>query len=122
MQFCPSPVLTEQPCDLSKCKRRQRSQPKRVIRSSYRCKLIYLSVVLSCRVALAREMVVYVLFGGYGHAVSRSRPKVPVVEYRYDLLIYSMTQPLKQLRFHNISLRIYGDLHDHIALYAVRKL
>ena len=71
---------------------------------------------------LTWEMVVDILFGSDSHTVPGGRPEMPIMQNRNDFLIHSMPQPLKQLRFHYISLRINGDLHNHVTLHTAWKL
>src|SRR5215471_5138992 len=63
-----------------------------------------------------------IVLGWDGHAITGGRMKRPVTQYRDHALIHARPQPLKQLLFHDGALRINGDLHDYVTLYASRKL
>src|SRR5437660_12252137 len=67
-------------------------------------------------------MKVDIVLGWDGYAIARGRTEAPVVQHRDHPFVDSVSQTLEQSFFCHDSLRVNGDLHDHISLNAAGKL
>ena len=63
-------------------------------------------------------MKVDIVLGWDGYAIARGRTEAPVVQHRDHPFVDSVSQTLEQSFFCHDSLRVNGDLHDHISLNA----
>jgi hypothetical protein len=66
-------------------------------------------------------MKMNVVLGRDGYAIAGSGTEAPVAQYGDDPLVDTVPQALEQSLFYHDSLRVNGDLHDHISLNAARK-
>ena len=57
-----------------------------------------------------------------GHSVTHGGTEVPALQDRKHLLLDTVTDALEQLGFHNIALRVDGDLDDHVPFHASRQI
>src|SRR5580704_5455208 len=52
-----------------------------------------------------------------GHAVLRGRMEVPPLQHLQHLLLNAVTDSLQKLGFNHVSLRVDGNLDDHVPLH-----
>src|SRR5581483_12220355 len=71
-------------------------------------------------ISLAGKVIQDIVFRGDGYAVARGWAEAPILDRLQHFFLNSIADGSQNPGFDYIAFRIDRDLHDHVALYAIR--